>query len=366
MLLKKRSAVAVSIVSVLSGALILSGCASLGPSNSASDTPSQTPSPTPVYVTAPLTGLKFLEGTNPYLAGPAVMGKIDNSPEARPQVGLNQADIVFDEMVEGGMTRLLAVWHSQLPEQFGPVRSVRPMDPDIASPFIGILCFSGGQAAFVQAMAKTRVFSATETNQQADKTFKRVTDRFAPHNVFVHAIKLQRLHPDIAAPEAQFSYADTMGGSSAFMTGSPVKLFTVNFPAANPTWTWSATANAWLRSYDNDKHVDAFDGSQVFARNVVVLKTKIDRSYKDYKYGNVPRTILIGGGSGYVFSGGKKISVTWVKNAQNDSLQLLDSKGQEVVMTAGNTWFELMPKDVGNLDVVAPKPTATPTATPSK
>ena len=71
--------------------------------------------------------------------------KIDNHEDARPQVGLNRTDLVFEELVEGGLTRYVAVWHSDVPDAVGPVRSIRPMDPDIVAPLGGIIAYSGGQ-----------------------------------------------------------------------------------------------------------------------------------------------------------------------------------------------------------------------------
>src|SRR3954447_25443220 len=82
---------------------------------------------------------------------PALAVKIENSIDARPQTGLNAADIVWEEVVEGGITRFVAVYHSTLPEEIGPVRSVRPMDPAVAAPLHGLLAFSGGVQAYVDA-----------------------------------------------------------------------------------------------------------------------------------------------------------------------------------------------------------------------
>ena len=352
-----------TLIACVSLILCLSGC-SPTPGQSSKATPSPTTKPI-VYAAAPLTGILYEEGTNPDLAGPAVMAKIDNSEAARPQSGLNKTDIVFDEMVEGGLTRFLAVWHSQIPDTFGPVRSVRPMDPDIASPLGGILCFSGGQKIFVQAMAKTNVYSATETNQQSARTFRRVKDREAPHNVFVLAHKLQHLHSDLAAPKDILEFAVDAAASSASLTGTAVTKLTVTFPAAQPTYTWNATQGLWLRSYGRDKHVDVADGKQIHTANVVVLKTKIDRSYPDPKYNHIPRTVLIGGGNGWLFSNGKKISISWTKAKRTDPIHLVDKAGNPVLLAPGNTWFELMPRDSGKLTVVSPPTTPTPTATPT-
>jgi Protein of unknown function (DUF3048) N-terminal domain/Protein of unknown function (DUF3048) C-terminal domain len=362
----RKNIAAASIV--LATALMTAGCSSLAtssatPSNSASA--SQTPKIE--YETAPLTGVSYVKGTNAYLQGPAVMGKVDNAPDARPQNSLNQADIVFEEMVEGGMTRFLAIWQSQLPEKFGPVRSVRPMDPDLGSPFGGIISFSGGQRPFVEAMMKTDVFVATETNQLGKGTFKRVSDRVSPHNVMVFARKLAAEHTDIASPKPQFDFAPTAGTASASSAAKTVTGFSVSFPSGQPSWAWNPATGVWLRSQYGKAETDATDGQQLHAANVVVLKTKIDRSFKDFKYGYVPRTIVVGGGTGFVFSSGKSVPVTFQKANQNDSIHLFDAQGNPVLLAVGNTWIELMPSDVGRIKIKYAKVTATgspgPTAT---
>jgi hypothetical protein len=293
------------------------------------------------------------------------MGKVDNAPDARPQNSLNQADIVFEEMVEGGMTRFLAIWQSQLPEKFGPVRSVRPMDPDLASPFGGIINFSGGQRPFVKAMEATDVFVANETNQLGKHTFERVTDRVAPHNVMVHARLEASQHKDIKAPKAQFVFSADEASSTASIGGKAVTDFSVSFPAGKPTWSWDSKSKTWLRSQYKTKETDKSDGKQLHAVNVVVLKTKIDRSFKDFKYGFVPRTLVIGGGSGYVFTYGKKVEVTFKKSKQTDPIHLIDKNGKQVKLAPGNTWIELMPSDVGSIDITYAKVKPTVSATPS-
>ena len=169
------------ILSLLSvSALVLSGCAEPRP------VATETPTPEPkVFVTAPLTGATAQQGTagSETFSLPSVACKIDNVEAARPQFNLNKADIVFVEMVEFGLTRLVAVWQSQPVNQAGPIRSVRPMDADITAPLAGIFCFSGGQLPFVNAVRDTGQYMASETTEQSDDkgSFSRLSSRGAPH-----------------------------------------------------------------------------------------------------------------------------------------------------------------------------------------
>jgi hypothetical protein len=348
--------------------LLVAGCAQT-PAQTGSNAAAPTASPTVAKVIAPLTGVSYADGSNKFLAGPVVMGKIDNSPEARPQLGLSKTDVVIDEMVEGGLTRFLAIWHSQMPSEFGPIRSVRPMDPDLATAFGGIIAYSGGQRPFVAAMKATGLYNADETSEQGKGTMERVTNRVAPHNLFVKAQNLQAAHPDLAAPKQLFTYntdsADA-SGTTAAISGKVALDVKAQFPAATALWTWNGSA--WARTQDGKVLTDALDGKQLTAANVVVLRVSVDRSFKDPRYGFVPKTLLEGTGKGQVFSDGKVIDVNWTKAKAADYPSLTTATGEVVKLAPGNTWFELVPSDVGKVTVDYPKDVATATtgkATPA-
>ncbi|MEY4741586.1 MAG: hypothetical protein RL672_336 [Actinomycetota bacterium] len=333
--------------------LALAGC-SAGGSILPGGGDSQSPTPTVNYVTAPLTGVKFVDGTAEAaaLASPSVACKIDNSEAARPQQGLNSTDVVFDEMVEGGLTRLVAIWQSNKPTAIGPVRSIRPMDPDIISPFGGIVCYSGGQQIFVNLMRNTAVFNASETSEQGKGTFSRTHDREAPHNVIVNVSKLAAAHSDIAAPQQMWDFSAEVAGSSAGSAASAASVtsLTVKYPSATAKWDWSASAKsstgvdgAWVRTQDGKPHIDKLTGAQVRATNVVVLDVKIDRSYADHKYGHIPKTVMIASGDAWVFTGGGMVKARWQKTSQTGRILLTDSAGAAITLAPGNTWVELKP-----------------------
>ena len=344
-------------------AVALSGCAGGAVVN-----PLAPAEPEPVYVTAPLTGVQYEETTPAalQLKKPSVACKIDNGSEApRPQAGLNSTDIVFDEMVEGGLTRLVAIWHSTQPDAIGPVRSIRPMDPDILSPFGGIVCFSGGQAVFVNMINQAPVFVASETTEQGKGTFSRSSERVAPHNVIVNVQKLAADHPELAPPVEQFKFAKDVQTSSAGASGAAVTKFEVKFPQASALWTPSSDGGKWLRTQDGKPLMDKLDGAQVETTNVVVLQVRIDRSYLDRKYGNIPKTVMVDSGKAWVFTGGKYVEATWSKTSATAPIALVDAAGAPVLLAPGNTWVELMPvAPEGKLAITA-APVASPSPSPS-
>jgi len=359
---RKSSSVSkvVAAAATIAGLVLITGCTANPTPTDSNGNPIVSPSAA-ATVTAPLTGIQYTDGSNTFLAGPVVMGKIDNSPEARPQLGLSQADVVIDEMVEGGLTRFLAIWQSNQPAEFGPIRSVRPMDPDLATAFGGVIAYSGGQRPFIAAMQATGIYNATETSEQALGTMERVKDRYAPHNLFVKAQALQSQHMALGAPRIPFTFSSDLAGASAVIDGSTsVQSVSAQFPAATALWTWNG--KSFVRTQDGKPLTDALDGKQLKAVNVVVLRVAVDRSFRDPRYGFVPKTLLEGTGTGTVFTGGKALEVTWTKNNAGDYVALTEANGSIVKLAPGNTWFELVPTDVGKVTVTpvasaSPKPT---------
>jgi hypothetical protein len=357
-----------SILALLSvSALLLAGCAEPRP------VATETPTPEPkVFVTAPLTGVTVEQGTSgsETFSLPSVACKIDNVEAARPQFNLNKTDIVFVEMVEFGLTRLVAVWQSQPVDQAGPVRSVRPMDADITAPLAGIFCFSGGQAPFVKAVKDTGQYMASETTEQADDkgSFSRLSSRGAPHNVMVDVALLQSQHVDhLKAPQAMlpmvaFDPETESYEAASTEAGEETISFVVKYPQAESGW--KAEGAYWVRSQDGDQHIDAASDEIIRATNVVVLKTETDNSFRDPKYGPIPRTIMIDSGTAWVFSNGKRIKGTWTKASQTAPIQLFDAAGAPIKLAIGNTWIELM-ADPSKITIKSPEaPTPSPTATP--
>ena len=152
----------------------------------------------------PLTGLADPSGATK--SRPSLAVKIDNAPEARPQSGLDVADVVYEEVVEGGVTRFIAIFHSSAPALAGPVRSVRPMDPDILSAYHGLFAYSGGIPAFVSLMRKAPVQDVNV--DVATDAYSWDKARRAPHNTFISPEKLwPKAKGDNAdPPQAMFDF----------------------------------------------------------------------------------------------------------------------------------------------------------------
>jgi hypothetical protein len=320
-------------------ALTATACTPAAPvaSPSATSTPMETPTPTPTpepVFLAPLTGVEIPEGT---LTNPSIAAKIDNHPAARPQVSLETTDIVFEELVEGGLTRYLAVWQSAIPVELGPVRSVRPMDPDIVSPFGGIMAYSGGQPQFVAQMQAAPVYNAIHGQADTASTFFRTPTKSAPHNVLVKAQEVVAQHADLPAPAQQFSYAaPTVPASTA--AGTATSTINLAFSdVSSRTWTWDAGRSKYIRWQDGASDVDT-TGTPYGATNVITLRVPVVVTAE------IPKTELIGTGEAWVSSGGLTVHASWSKASAAERIILVDDAGSPILLNPGNSWVELVPQ----------------------
>lgn len=338
-------------VLVLALALALGACAA--PSPRTVDTVSADPAdvatdkgapPDPaVPTTWPLTGIRVDEVAD----RPAMSIKIENSSLARPQTGLEQADVVWEEMVEGGITRFNAVYHSDVPARVGPIRSLRPMDAAISAPFGGLFVFSGGQPQFVDQVARTGLTMLS--NDAGAPGFSRSADRRAPHNVYGDTAAFLR-EGDRGAPATQFAFARSDAQITA-SDGAPTSRIGLSFPAASPGWTWEDGPGVWARTEGGDE-ARTTDGGRITAVNVVVLRVQVrDSGARDPGGAPVPETILTGSGDAVVAVGGRSIEATWTKDEVGSVLELTTADGEEVLLAPGNTWVELLPADGSSLQI---------------
>lgn len=336
------------------------------------DEPEEEPEPI-AYDVATLTGVKFFENSNPLLTGPAISAKIDNFKIARPQSGLNSADIVVVERVESGLTRFVATWHSSLPEEIGPVRSIRPMDPNIVAPYGGIMVYSGGQDRFMEPMMATDLYNATEDTEVGKETMfrKEGTGRPYEHTLYARAGVLVSQHGDLEAPPQQLTFADLEAEETASVdAGERFNQFQVNYKESVSSWLMgnaeysfneqgielptgeTDTHSALLRSQGETALIDALTESQVRAKNVIVMETELDFSAKDPTYGSIPETVLVdSSGRAWVFADNKYLEITWSKQGATDPIEFNLLNGDPLVLTPGPTWIEYMDSYSANMEI---------------
>lgn len=284
----------------------------------------------------PLTGLPR-EDQSPH---PAVAVKIENTAAARPQSGLESADVVFEEMVEGGLTRYNAIFHSNLPTEIGPVRSVRPMDPAIVAPFGALLVYSGGIQAFKDRVAAAGVHGYNENDIQG--ALYRVNFRRMPHNLYLSIPKFFEMAKVDGSPEPQpaFQFAAPGEKSSAASLGKPAAQLSAVFPAMHAQYTW--TGSRWQR-LDEGSASSSRAGTPLQTDNVVVIMTSAEPTgSRDVAGAAVMETVMVGSGDAYVASNGSVAKVKWAKDSEGSPIVLSTEAGDPVTLAPGTTWVELL------------------------
>jgi len=296
------------------------------PSSSSSTTTSTVPKP--VHV-APLTGLPDPRGLTRHHS--ALTVKIDNTYEARPQFGINEADVVYEEIVEGGITRLAAVFDSQLPSVVGPVRSVRRTDREIVFPLGGVFACSGGALYALQSIATAPVKFLDQSTSGA--AMFRDSARYAPHNLLANAQLLMKLGGRTKPPRAIFEYRPH--GSTA--PGARVGAFTVGFASGYATsYTWDQKTSSWNRFIFGRPDVVA-SGAQLSPKNVIVMNV----NYRGGVGVIGAEAVLTGSGPVEIFTDGRVERGTWSRGSLAKPI-VYKNNGRVIALTPGQTWVELL------------------------
>ncbi|WP_344837114.1 DUF3048 domain-containing protein [Kribbella ginsengisoli] len=308
------------------------------PSSSPAPTPSAPAGDGPVGMAgrAPLTGVLTAEALN----RPAVTVKISNTPDAHPQRGLGDADLVFVEPITGGTTRLAAIFHSRLPAQAGPVRSLRPMDAALIGPTHGIIADTMADRWVLDYVDRAADLDDLGTLRVPAGTYRLDDTRRAPNHVFARPAKLLQLSDRKTAPAPYFSYAAAPGRSTAQRSGKQVSSVTVGYGgSATATWTYNRASGRWVRAESWSPHLIE-NGGQVAADNVVVLTAERDTGFARAKPTMTILDVFDSAGTLTVFTGDKVVAGRWRKGAVNEPFQFTTTDGKPLLLTPGSTWIE--------------------------
>ena len=275
-----------------------------------------------------LTGLPSFEDRN----RPAIVVKIDNVEDARPPVGINHADVVYEELVEGGLTRLAAVFHSRGSDPVGPVRSARSTDVHLF-PMLNRPLFanSGGNGGVRYEMSQSTLVDVG--NSVVPPAYFR-NDRAVPHNLFTSTTELWNSPQGQGGgvPPALFSFRAP--GAALPASAQPIQGVTIRFPT-RIDFDWNGTG--WTRTQSGRRHIDS-DGVQIAPANVIVQFVTYKQSSSDP---NSPEAIVTGTGDAWVLTAGKMILATWSR-ANDESVSVYtDSEGKPITLTPGTTFVEL-------------------------
>jgi DUF3048 family protein len=340
--LTKRGKILAGVGGGVGGVLILSAVLALtgkGPAplqnlgNIVTGHSHSTPPPT-----APLTGLQMHHVPD----RPVLAVKVENLPEARPQAGLDKADIVYEEPVEGGITRFIVLFQSHDSSRVGPIRSARLTDAGILKQYgHPIFGYAGGVPSVMHAVDAAGV--KDENYDIAVSAYTRDPNRAAPHNLYTSTHALYRAaHEKGGKPAPVFTYDPSVPHPS-----KKVSFAHLDFSYSSDVyWRWNAKRQVWLRFHGTVPHT-LEGGVQVSAKNVVVQMVKIIYpGQKDVLGTPSPEAVSVGTGKAYVFRNGRMVVGKWVRPSTSDVTKFETKSGDVIPLAPGNTWVELFPQNL--------------------
>ncbi|MEF9881517.1 DUF3048 domain-containing protein [Streptomyces sp. P9-A4] len=305
-------------------------------------TPEPSPTPTPA-TTSPAPTTPAPTGRSPFTGLPAkpapvLAVKIDNVAAARPHTGLGSADLVYVEQVEGGVTRLLAVYSSRLPDRTGPVRSARESDIELLAQFgTPALAYSGSQTALKPLLKAAPLYPLPQ--EDAPRAFVRSAARPAPHNLYLLPGRALA-----AAPDAGLSQDIGFRFGPAAEGGTPVRERTVRYPAARYTFTWNAAEKDWRVAMDG-RAARTTDAGPLKPTTVVVQHVKIHPSRFHDFLGNVsPYTESVGSGTAQVLRDGRSYEAHWSRPTAASGTTFTTPANKPLAFAPGQIWVVLAPK----------------------
>lgn len=308
-----------------------------------------TPLPTVSGDVWPLTGMPVSD--KQLLQRPPIAVKISNSPAVRPQSGLQTADVVFEHLAEGGVTRYTAIFQSQDVERIGSVRSARMIDLEIPAMFQCPLIYSGASSEVTRMIEESDFAERALSDWFGDPVFYRVpiTGLAYEHTLFTDT----KIIWDLAKKKGWFSERDwrgmrfdpnpPTGGQAATSMFIPYSSY-----YSNVNWDYDAARGEYLHSILKEPHLDRLTGEQIGADNVVILYVNhVETLVVEDELGS--RSIQIqlwGEGKATVFRDGKAWNVTWRRTNRPDPLTLIGADGQLFPLKPGNTWFNTVPLEM--------------------
>ena len=293
----------------------------------------------------PLTGKVLHDQDAP--SHPALTVKVENTADAYPLAGLERADVVYEEPVEGGITRFAAVFQCKQAARVGPIRSARTTDPKIVLPYADdpLLAYSGANPIVAGQLDDAGVISLTETS--ANPAYTRDDARSAPHNLFASTKKLRKIGLDMGAentaPVAPFLFDAVIPEPS-----KPRTYASVSFSASNVVeWRWSG--GRWVRQLDGAP-MTSESGTKIGAANVVIQEVVMrDSGIVDVTGSPSPEVDLVGEGRAWILRDGRLIVARWHRSSVEDVTTFETKAGEEISLAPGSTFVELMPKDIGEV-----------------
>lgn len=304
--------------------------------------PSPEPSPSPTEepgTPRPLNGVPTTD--EEALQRRVIAVKIDDHELARPQTGLDQADAIIELIVEAGLTRFIALYHSQDADVVGPMRSGRPTDPTLLLPLGAVFTISGAQPWVIDRIVASGVPLIGEIGRPA--TF-RSSQRRAPHNLYVDTAALRDVADergyDDDPPPSWFTFAD-WGEGQGGVAGDVLLRW-----SDTTTVTWRFRDGVYARLQDDEPHLNVTadgDTEQLAADTLVVLEADRYTARPPGRGTAVPALDTVGAGSAYVFHDGRVVEGSWSRDDSDELFQLVGFDGRTLTVPPGRLWVSVFP-----------------------
>jgi hypothetical protein len=340
--MKLRRLAAVSAI-----ALLLGACTDDG---SPSDPSAKEGDGEKIVEISPLTGQPMPDGAPD---NPVFVVKVENTPSGAPQYGVDKADMVVEELVEGGITRLAVLYYSNLPSKVGHVRSMRTTDIGIAKPIGGKVVASGGAPRAARAIKNAGIRIFTES----DPGFSRDA-KAAPYNVVLNLKRLAGSAKKNSIPGPYVTWTPQEGSEEPTPTADPSDTASAAPPEpkkatkaavrfSNSSVTkWRYSGDQWTR-----KNGHAAPGQEFAADTLIVMFCRVgDAGYRDPGGNAVPETVIEGSGRAVVMTDGEATEATWRKGTLGDTIRFETKDGKPLTIDPGKVWFEMVPKGKGRVN----------------
>ncbi|MBU0493478.1 MAG: DUF3048 domain-containing protein [Chloroflexi bacterium] len=309
--------------------------------------PTLTPTPSRPADINPFTGLKMDDPAA--LQRRPILVKIENHKQARPQVGLTQADLIYEYRIEYGFTRFAALFITQEPEKLGPVRSARPMDLELIPQHDSALCFSGASEPVKKMMRDDNVIQLSDAKYGSPYLFRvnRGADVAYEHTMFTNMLKLRdllrSLNEERPAPQQGFLFDE------AAPSGAPATHINIPFStSAIVDYTYDPATKLYKRVFNGADFIAEETGQAIEMRNLIIQFVKGEESiFVNDALGGTNLYVyeMMGEGPTLVFRDGVVIVGTWQRPAKTEQTRFVDQAGNEIKLAPGHTWISCVLSD---------------------
>lgn len=276
--------------------------------------------------------------------GPVLVVKIDDTKPAHPQIGLEDADVVYIEQVEGGLTRLAAVFSSKIPNRIGPVRSARISDIELLQQYGRVgFAYSGAQRKF-RPVLRAANLEDLGAESHSSSIYTQDPLRTPPYAMVLRADLLMQL---VKEKGISLATSKSMGWSfgGAPKSGIEISSAHISWPASSYDVKWSAEDKKWLLVHGGEPD-NGDSGSQLSADTFVIQLVSITNSiYHDKVGGITPFSATVGEGSGFILRDGKYYPARWTRPSADSGTQWSTPTGEPLAFKSGRIWIALTDKE---------------------